>query len=141
MKIVFLETTDSDSASHHSYNREEKGKTLFFQEFFFVSRLSLHYLSTTLSFKARLGSCLSMYFFAYKFMQTFFTYYVPTMKKTWMWLSVKCSNMYWMTGKWQNILIWRNFFPILNDQMAFIEMTNNISNDVTKLWNWVFLPK
>ena len=62
MKIVFLETTDSDSASHHSYNREEKGKTVF-SGFFFVSRLSLHYLSTTLSFKARLGSCLSIYFF------------------------------------------------------------------------------
>ena len=43
MKIVFLETTDSDSASHHSYNREEKGKTLFFQDFF----LYLVYFYTT----------------------------------------------------------------------------------------------
>ena len=136
MKIVFLETTDSDSASHHSYNREEKGKTLFFQKQFFVTRFisTLLIYNSIIQSKARL-MFINVFFFC--FMQTFFTYYVSTMKETWMWLSVKCSDMYWMTGKWQNILIWRNFFPILNDQMAFIEMTDDTSNDLTNLWNWI----
>ena len=65
MKIVFLETTDSDSASHHSYNREEKGKTLFFQKQFFVTRFisTLLIYNSIIQSKARL-MFINVFFFA-----------------------------------------------------------------------------
>ena len=103
---------------------KKKVRLFFFQNIFLyyiLFYLYTMYLSTILSFKARLGSCLSMFFFC--FMQTFFTYYVSTMKKhecDWV-LNVATCTEWPVMAKHQNILIWRNFFPSLNDKWLLLK--------------------
>ena len=96
----------------------KKKVRLFFFQNSFISTLLIY--NIIIQSKARL-MFINVFFFC--FMQTFFTYYVSTMKKhecDWV-LNVATCTEWPVMAKHQNILIWRNFFPNLNDKWLLLK--------------------
>lgn len=98
-------------------------KTCFCIKYSFISTLLIY--NIIIQSKARL-MFINVFFLLHTdtgCIQTFFTYYVSTMKKhecDWV-LNVATCTEWPVMAKHQNILIWRNFFHSLNDKWLLLK--------------------